>query len=308
MFAERARLQVVDTHHPMPALEQRVTEMRTEKTGTAGDDRSRHRRQDTRRSDRQHLPYELLTSAPAGGLVSDASRPRNRAGGPEDEERRQTRVQVPRMLRACARKNEYIDRVRERAAPPSSISATGRDRSAATPTATNGSRSASRERPVHAGVRERRDEVVARPERQPRLVARELEVVAALLRQEREHDRKHGQRRRQRSRAHAAPVALLHEQDRDRRREDDVRRPDRGRVAEHDPGGDERPRRPAVGRARPRSRPRRTRSTPARCRELEPGLDLPGAVRPGPLRRAAATTRNGQNVNRAGGDASPIRG
>ena len=39
---QRARLQVVDTDHPVTPLQQRVTEMRTEKTGTAGDDRSRH--------------------------------------------------------------------------------------------------------------------------------------------------------------------------------------------------------------------------------------------------------------------------
>ena len=39
---QRARLQIVDTDDPVTPLQQCVTEMRTEKAGTAGDDRSRH--------------------------------------------------------------------------------------------------------------------------------------------------------------------------------------------------------------------------------------------------------------------------
>jgi hypothetical protein len=37
---QRTRLQVVHTHHPIATPQQRVAEMRTQKTGTARDDRS----------------------------------------------------------------------------------------------------------------------------------------------------------------------------------------------------------------------------------------------------------------------------
>ena len=78
-------------------------------------------------------------------------------------------------------------------------------------------------------------------------------------------------------------------EDRGRRREDDVRRPHRGGVAEDDPGGDDCPRW-AASDERQRDPGCDTRGRHRLGVELEPGLDLPGAVRP----RSLAEQQPGQ--------------
>ena len=52
---QRAGFQVVDTDHAVTTLEQRVTEMRTEETGTAGHNRSRHGASIVRNSDERRF-------------------------------------------------------------------------------------------------------------------------------------------------------------------------------------------------------------------------------------------------------------